>query len=77
MRSAIELGLATATRSASTLGSVSAGVREPEKVVRPLCVELQEEAMQRLDALTLDELCGRAHRAGIEGRVARAGDFEI
>ena len=54
-----------------------AGSELGHKVVRPLCVELQEEAMQRLDALTLDELCGRAHRAGIEGRVARAGDFEI
>ena len=46
-------------------------------VVRPLWVELQEETMQRLDALTLDELCSRAHRAGIEGRVEQAGDFEI
>ena len=46
-------------------------------VVRPLWLELQEETMQRLDALTLDELCGRAHRAGIEGRVTQAGDFEI
>ena len=33
--------------------------------------------MRRLDALTLDELCARAHRAGIEGRVTQTGDFEI
>jgi len=33
--------------------------------------------MQRLDALTLDDLCGRAHRAGIAGRAAEFGDFEI
>ena len=51
--------------------------RTRPQVVRPLWLELQEETMQRLDALTLDELCARAHRAGIEGRVAQAGDFEI
>jgi hypothetical protein len=33
--------------------------------------------MRRLDALTLEDLCARAHRAGIEGRAAQAGDFEI
>ena len=54
-----------------------AGSELGHKVVRPLWVELQEETMQRLDALTLDELCARAHSAGIEGRVAQAGDFEI
>jgi len=47
------------------------------QVVRPLCLELQEEAMRRLDALTLDDLCARAHQAGIEGRSTQAGDFEI
>src|SRR3954469_9210861 len=54
-----------------------AGSALGHKVVRPLWVELQEETMQRLDALTVDELCTRAHRAGIEGRIAQAGDFEI
>jgi hypothetical protein len=33
--------------------------------------------MQRLDSLTLDDLCGRAHRTGIAGRAAEFGDFEI
>jgi hypothetical protein len=46
-------------------------------VVRPLWLELEEETMRRLDALTLEELCSRAHRAGVEGRVTQAGDFEI
>jgi len=27
--------------------------------------------------LTLEELCGRAHRSGIAGRAAECGDFEI
>ena len=54
-----------------------AGRELGHRVVRPLWLELQEETMQRLDALTLDELCARAHRAGVEGRVAQAGDFEI
>jgi len=54
-----------------------AGSELGHKVVRPLWLELQEETMRRLDALTLDELCTRAHRVGIDGRVAQAGDFEI
>jgi hypothetical protein len=33
--------------------------------------------MRRLDGLTLEDLCTRAHRAGIEGRTAQGGDFEI
>ena len=36
MRSAIELGFATATRSLSTLGKVSAGTRAPARSVRAL-----------------------------------------
>ena len=47
------------------------------EVLRPLWVELQEETMRRLDELTLEELCARAHRAGIVGRITEAGDFEI
>jgi Rrf2 family transcriptional regulator, iron-sulfur cluster assembly transcription factor len=47
------------------------------EVLRPLWLELQEETMKRLDELTLEELCARAHRAGIAGRLAGGGDFEI
>jgi Rrf2 family transcriptional regulator, iron-sulfur cluster assembly transcription factor len=54
-----------------------AGSALGHQVVRPLWVELQDETMRRLDALTLEDLCGRAHRAGIEGRAVHAGDFEI
>src|SRR5215469_13838104 len=38
------------------------------RIVRPLWLDLQQEMMQRLDALTMEELCGRAHRAGIADR---------
>jgi len=54
-----------------------AGSALGHQVVRPLWLELQEETMRRLDSLTLEELCARAHRAGIEGRVTQGGDFEI
>jgi Rrf2 family iron-sulfur cluster assembly transcriptional regulator len=47
------------------------------QVLRPLWLELQEETMRRLDALTLEDLCARAHHAGIVGRISQAGDFEI
>ena len=54
-----------------------AGSALSHQVVRPLWRELEDEAMGRLDGLTLDELCGRAHNAGITGRVAQGGDFDI
>jgi Rrf2 family transcriptional regulator, iron-sulfur cluster assembly transcription factor len=54
-----------------------AGSALSHQVVRPLWRELEDEAMGRLDRLTLDELCGRAHTAGITGRVAQGGDFDI
>ena len=46
------------------------------RIVRPLWLDLQQEMMQRLDSLTLEELCGRAHRAGIAGRTTEYTDFE-
>ena len=45
-------------------------------IVRPLWLDLQQEVMQRLDSLTLEELCGRAHRAGIAGRTTECTNFE-
>jgi Rrf2 family protein len=47
------------------------------EVLRPLWLELQEDTMRRLDALTLEDLCTRAHRAGIAGRAIEASDFSI
>jgi Rrf2 family protein len=54
-----------------------AGSALGHRVVRPLWRELQREMMLRLDALTLEELCSRAYGAGIAGRVAEGGEFEI
>jgi Rrf2 family protein len=49
-----------------------------QQVLRPLWVELQEETMKKLDQLTLEDLCSRAHKAGIAGRAAEGGgDFAI
>jgi ribosome modulation factor len=33
--------------------------------------------MRRLDALTLEELCSQAYGAGIAGRAAERGEFDI
>ena len=54
-----------------------AGSALGHEVVRPLWRELEDETMARLDALTLEDLCTRAHRAGIAGPVTQGGDFEI
>src|SRR6266851_4912830 len=68
-------------RTVRELGSAEDPISDPagsalgHQVVRPLWVELEHEMMQRLDALTLEDLCTRAHRAGIEGRIAQGGDF--
>jgi Rrf2 family transcriptional regulator, iron-sulfur cluster assembly transcription factor len=47
------------------------------QVVRPLWGELQEELMKRLDNVTIEELCTRAHQAGIAGEYAARLDFSI
>jgi Rrf2 family protein len=70
-------------RTVRELGTAEDPISDPagsalgHQVVRPLWVELEQEMMQRLDGLTLEDLCGRAHRAGIEGRIVQGGDFEI
>ena len=77
------ISLGEIVRTVHGLGTAEDPISDPagsalgHQVVRPLRLELQEEMMQRLDALTLDDLCGRAHRAGIAGRAAEFGDFEI
>jgi Rrf2 family iron-sulfur cluster assembly transcriptional regulator len=66
-------GLATAEDPISDPAGSALG----HKVVRPLWRELEDEAMRRLDAVNLEELCGRAHRAGVAGRSVQSADFEI
>jgi Rrf2 family transcriptional regulator, iron-sulfur cluster assembly transcription factor len=46
-------------------------------VVRPVWQQIQEETMSRLDAISLDELCQRARKAGIERDKEVPVDFSI
>jgi Rrf2 family transcriptional regulator, iron-sulfur cluster assembly transcription factor len=54
-----------------------AGSALGHQVVRPLWIDLHEEMMRRLDSLTLEDLCSRAYGAGIAGRTAEGGEFDI
>ena len=47
------------------------------QVVRPLWRELQDGLMERLDSLTVDELCTRANQSGIVSESRRNLDFTI
>ena len=77
------ISLGDIVRTVRGLGTAEDPISDPagselgHQVVRPLWVELEEETMRRLDALTLEDLCTRAHRSGIAGRLAQGGDFEI
>jgi Rrf2 family protein len=53
------------------------GAELGKRVVRPLWQELQEEVMQRLDAITVEDLCLRAHRVGVEGERDARLDYSI
>jgi len=47
------------------------------KVVRPLWGELHGEVMKRLDSVTIDDLCTRADKAGIDSEGRGKLDFSI
>ena len=47
------------------------------QVVRPLWRELQDGLMERLDSLTVEELCTRANQSGIVSEGRRNLDFTI
>lgn len=53
------------------------GAELGHKVVRPLWLELQEELMTRLDNVTIEDLCLRAHKAGVTGEFAARFDYSI
>jgi len=54
----------------SSLIEETPGSELGQQVVRPLWAELQNDVMERLDNMTVDDLCSRANQAGIssEGR---------
>ena len=56
---------------------VDEGAELGKRVVRPLWQELQDEVMQRLDAITVEDLCLRAHRVGISGEQDARLDYSI
>ena len=47
------------------------------KVVRPLWLEMQQEVMNQLDNVSIDEMCNRAHKVGIESEGRKSLDFTI
>jgi len=47
------------------------------KVIRPLWSDLQREIMERLDSLTVEDLCTRARGLQVSSEAARAPDFSI
>jgi Rrf2 family iron-sulfur cluster assembly transcriptional regulator len=53
------------------------GAELGRKVVRPVWTELQEKVMAELDQITIEDLCARAHQAGIAGDSAVRLDFSI
>jgi Rrf2 family transcriptional regulator, iron-sulfur cluster assembly transcription factor len=53
------------------------GAELGRRVVRPLWLELQDEVMKRLDDITVEDLCLRAHRVGVPGDYTARLDFSI
>ncbi len=47
------------------------------KVVRPLWLDMQEQAMKQLDGVTINDMCTRAHEAHIESEGRKNLDFTI
>ena len=47
------------------------------KVVRPLWLELEDEVMNRLNSISIEDLCLRAHGARVDSEANRKLDFSI
>ena len=47
------------------------------QVIRPMWTEMQEELMRKLDGISIDDLCAKAHHDGIVSEVAQKMDFTI
>ena len=48
-----------------------------EQVIRPLWAEMQEEMMNRLDGVTVDDLCNQANKKGVVSEGRQNLDFAI
>ncbi len=53
------------------------GAELGRQVVRPLWAELQDEVMARLEQTSIEDLCVRAHQAGVASEAASKLDFSI
>ncbi len=47
------------------------------RIVTPLILSLQEEVMQRLDAISIEDLCQRARAVGVDCGGRTSADFAI
>ena len=63
--------------SSDDLLDKEAGAELGRRVVRPVWVELQNKVMEQLDGITIEDLCLKAHRAGVPGEYAARLDFSI
>lgn len=54
-----------------------AGSELGHKVVRPVWQEVQDELMQRLDSITIADLCQRAIDEGIQSEAIKRLDYTI
>jgi Rrf2 family iron-sulfur cluster assembly transcriptional regulator len=59
------------------LADSSGGAELGLRVVRPLWQELNAEVMTRLDGITIEDLCLRAHQIGVPGEYGARLDFSI
>lgn len=57
--------------------SAETGSALGDRVIRPMWADLQEDFMDRLDEISIEDLCQRANRAGIESEGRRNIDFAI
>lgn len=48
-----------------------------KSVIRPMWAELSDEIMDRLDAITIDDLCMRSYKNGIPSEAHQKLDFTI
>lgn len=48
-----------------------------KNVVQPMWAELQDGLMDRLDAITVEDLCRRAHDTGVESESRKRLDYTI
>jgi Rrf2 family protein len=55
----------------------AAGSELGRRVLAPIWDELEEDAIRRLDDVTIEDLCRKAREAGIEGQGQARPDFRI